>query len=581
MRLPRFLALIGTAQLIASIAVAQGVSTLILEGDAIPGLGNVTTIDKIWINGSGDYLIKVTTDNANAAANEAILMNGVVYLTEGQAMATPGGSSLLTFDAMHANSAGDIVTNVALSGTGSAANDSGVYWNTNLVVQEGDISTSTALSPTTPYVRFDEVQANDNNQVVVIGAIDDFGLPGTIDACITVFDLDASGNVVAENVVIKEADITGNNGSPVTIFGSTPMHYDFNNAGQVMYKVHMATGAGANDVAIYLDTPPYTGGAGMLIAEEASPSPITGRNWSNLANPAMGLNNNGDWVMKGYLDGSSTDSHVIIKNNVKFVQKGDVMASTGGYLIQNFGISPVEIADNGNVLWYGDWDDGNTTQDTGIFLNYDLIVQEGVTTIGTATVKKFSSSAQGHHISDTGSYIIFKAELSNGLEGAFLMGTGEPGAPTCFGDGTGGFCPCGNLATGTTGCGNAMGSNMGTGAGAELGASGSASVSSADISFNVTGLQAFKPTLLISSSSLTATPGALGDGLSCFGSSQTQHGVSWANGGGTAAWTSGQISNPNWTAGSDTFFQAIYRDQNGPCGFGYNSSSAYKVTFVP
>ena len=41
---------------------------------------------------------------------------------------------------------------------------------------------------------------------------------------------------------------------------------------------------------------------------------------------------------------------------------------------------------SGHVFWFGDWNDPVTTQDTGLFRDGQLIVQEGVTQIGGLTV---------------------------------------------------------------------------------------------------------------------------------------------------------------------------------------------------
>ena len=565
MRLHRSLTLAAVAPVIATVAAAQGVSPLVMEGDNVPGVGNVTTIDKLWINASGDHLVKVTTDNPSAGADEAILKNGVLYLFENQAVTSPAGASLNEFDAMCINSNGDSAYNVTLSGTGSTATDAGVYWNDKLVLQKGDFSTANVFSLQTPYIAFDEVRCNDNNQILLIGAVDDGAVTGTSEAVIMRLDLDANGNLLSDNPIRIAGDPSGTSLSPATLFGTNPIRYDFNNAGQALYQVYMATGSGANDVAVMLDN--------VVIAEEAAPSPIAGRNWNALSAPGMGLNNNGDWVLKGFLDGSNADNGIIIKNDVKVVQKGDVLAATGGFLLQNFGQAGVEIADSGDVLWYGDWDDTNTNQDTGLFLNLDLLVQEGVTTVGTATVKKLNSGAQGFHIADSGNFVIFEAELDNGLEGAFLIGTGEPGSPTCYGDGTSGLCPCANVGGAGQGCANSMGQ------GAALGATGSPSIASANISFGLTGIAPFKPALLVSNQSMQMGP--FGDGLTCIGSVMNHHGVVWANASGNATWSPSQISNPTWVPSQDTYFQVIYRDQGGPCFFGFNTSSAYKVTFIP
>jgi hypothetical protein len=552
--------------LLATAATAQGVTTLVLQGDNIPGVGNVTSIDNIWINSAGQHLVQVTTDNANANADQAVLKDGALFLREGQALAQPAGATIKSFGAMCLNDNGDAVFALTLNGTGGTSNDSGVYWNSTLVLQEGTFSTSPLLSSQTPYIEFNQVRCNDNNQILIIGAVDDGTIASASDACIVLLDTNGSGVMTGETVLRLENDPAGTGSNPTTLFAGQAHYYDFNNAGQVMTQVYMATGSGANDVAVYLDT--------TLLAEEAAPSPIAGRNWGNLSAPAMGVNNNGDWAMKGFLDGSNTDNQIILKNDVKVVQKGDVLTATGGFRLVSLGLGPVEVADNGSVLWYGDWDDTNTSKDTGYFVDLDLKVQEGVTTVGSATIKSLSFVADGYHMSPSGGFIIFEAVLDNNLSGAFMIGAGEPGTPMCFGDLVGGNnCPCGNFGNTGQGCQNS------TLSGAVLGAAGSPSLTAANLGFQVSGLAPFKPSLLVSNT--VQQVGIFGDGLSCVGGSLTHHGVRWAGGAGSVSWDWGQMSNQNWSAAQDYYFQAIYRDNVGPCGGTFNASSAYKVSFIP
>jgi len=565
MRLPRFTSLIVVGSALTSVAAAQGVTTLVLEGDVIPGAGTVTGIANIAVNNNGDTFVEVTT-NGPANANQAILKNGNLFLMEGQALTSPAGATCGTFDSLSANISGNGAFNLSMGGQ-TAATDTGVFWNDQLVLQEGTISTSAAFTANTPYVGFDEVRINDNDQILLMGRVNDPNIgANNLDACVVILNTDGQGNLTGENVLWKADDNAGSNVFPATQFSTQAHTYDFNNAGQVIHQVFMATGSGANDVAVYLDQ--------TNLAEEASPSPVAGRNWSTLSAAAVGLNNNGDWVLRAALDGNSIDNELLVKNNVKFVQEGDILAGTGGWALEKFASSPADISDTGDVAWFGNWDDPNTSMDTGIFINMDLKVQEGVTQIGNNTVKALRGTADGFRFAPSGGFLIFEAELDNGLEGAFYISAGEPGTPTCFGDGTGVVCPCGNFGPPGAGCSNS------TGMGATLAGTGSPSIGSNSIGFNVQGLAPFKPALLVSNPSQQTVP--YGEGVSCVGSFSTQHGVQWANGGGNVQWAAGSLQNPNWIPGQDTFFQVFYRDNLGTCGMSsYNSSQAYKVGFIP
>ncbi len=156
---------------------------------------------------------------------------------------------------------------------------------------------------------------------------------------------------------------------------------------------------------------------------------------------------------------------------------------------------------------------------------------------------------------------------------------GGPGAGFCFGDGTGGLCPCGNQGGAGEGCANS------TGAGAGLATSGSASVVADDLVFQGQNLVPGQPVLLFRG--LNAVNGGngipFGDGLRCAGGQVTRLGVRVANGSGGATWGPGLATQGGFTSGSVLRFQGWYRDPGvgSPCGAGFNLTHGFEVSFNP
>src|SRR5690606_40348445 len=52
------------------------------------------------------------------------------------------------------------------------------------------------------------------------------------------------------------------------------------------------------DGALYLDN--------TLLAQEGSPSPVSGRNWRSLGSAVVALNDAGQWAMRAQLDGDTS-----------------------------------------------------------------------------------------------------------------------------------------------------------------------------------------------------------------------------------------------------------------------------------
>lgn len=559
------------AAALASNASAQSITPLVLEGDVIPGVGNVTFIDNLAINDNGEWTVEVRTDNPNAAANSAIMKNGSVMLVEGQNMVTPGGSTLLGFDSMTLSTAGNSAFNLGLASV-APGQEGGVYWNDKLVIQTGDlIGTPNGFSAGSTYSEILEVRANNSNQILVLCDFSDPLLSISIDRALITLTLDAAGNLISEHLIVRTGDAYPNGmGLIITEIAIYAHFWGFNDAGQALYRATTDIGSSGSDNAVMLDM--------NILVEEGAASFIAGRNWSGMTTPEMGVNNAGDWIASLNIDGGSGDGQILVYNNTKFMQKADPVPGFPTFNIQSFGSGPVEVANNGNVVWYANWDDPVTSVDEGLFINNTIYVQEGVSMVGSATIKKLVGQIDGYHVSPGGNFLIFEAELDNGLSGAFRIdlsgvSTGGPGTAVCFGDGLGpGQCPCGNNGGSGEGCMNSSFS------GGVLDATGSASVVLGGVAFQANTLPANRIALLVSGG--TSTTGLFGDGMLCVGTTFTGHGAMMSSGSGTANWGTSVLTGSGFTAGQTVFFQVLFRDPFGPCGSSFGASAAYQIDFI-
>jgi hypothetical protein len=152
------------------------------------------------------------------------------------------------------------------------------------------------------------------------------------------------------------------------------------------------------------------------------------------------------------------------------------------------------------------------------------------------------------------------------------------GAAYCFGDGTGGLCPCGNFGGAGEGCANS------SGAGARMIATGSTSVGADDLGFQTAQLLPNQPALLFAGLNQVNGGAGLpfGDGLRCAGTNVRRLGVRVPDAGGGASWGPGLAAAGGWAAGDIRRFQTWYRDPvNSPCGQLFNLSHGLELVFVP
>jgi hypothetical protein len=411
-----------SALLLAGAATAATITPALEEGDNVAGVGLVTRIDNLAVNSTGSWLVEADTDNADTNLDQVIVRDGVLYLREGDALAEPAGATIDSFDSVNLNDNGDSGWNFFLDGTSGTNDDSGIFFNTALVIQESDISIAPEFTPGTPYIGFFDakIHPNDSSQIMSIASIDDPNIASTVDRGLMIITHDGTGNLVSETAFLKEGDVPPGVIEPILDFGTGPHQSAFNDAGTPMFFVDLDAASSSEDGALYVGN--------QLIAREGSPSPVAGRNWDFLSSRGLDLSNSGAYVHKGNLDGDTADDELIIRNGAVLIREGDSLPAIAPYVFTSFGTTsgPVQIDDAGNVLWYGDWDEANTDKDTGLFLNDQLIVQEGVTEVNGVLIDTINSGQDAFALSDNGFYAIFEATLDDGTNGAYLIELGGP-----------------------------------------------------------------------------------------------------------------------------------------------------------
>jgi hypothetical protein len=396
---------------------ALKVTVVAQEGDVLIGVGNLTLISNLAVDSTGKTLIEVDTNNVNTDIDTALLLDGVLLHQEGDLLPLPLGASIDTFDTVNLTDGGNSGWNFFLDGTAGSTDDSGIYFNTTLLIQEGDVSAAAGFSAGTVYTGFFECKINESNDILVMASVDDPAIASTTDRALVI--LDTLGN---ETVFLKEADLAPGLGGPlISDFGTGPHNFDFNDNGDILYFAD-TDAATTDDGVIYLNT--------TILAREGQAAPIAGRLWSSLSSPELALNNQGDYVFSGSMDGDTATNTIIVLNGQKFIQEGDTHPDIAPFTFTSFGSGPILICDRHDptdtpdVLWYGDWNDSDTTIDTGLFLNDKLIFQEGVDSINGVVIEDVRGISDGFTMSPDGRYLLVELNLVGGIETAVLVDRG-------------------------------------------------------------------------------------------------------------------------------------------------------------
>jgi len=371
----------------------------------------ITAFGGLGVNNSGQKLIQIDTSAPDANFDFAVFLESAMVFQEGSPIPGQPTLSFSTSDSIHLNDSGNRAWNLGIRNATSTT-DSGLFFNSTLVLQEGSFSASPTFSPNTPYIGFFETLIDNNNDFFVMASIDDPGIASTVDRAAVVFDYNAATNTFTETVLFKEGDQPPSLLAPIADFSTGPESMARSSNGQ--YQMLIAEVAGGLSDAIFLNS--------TVVAREGDPSPIPGRNYRVLNDVPLDVNNAGQYVIRATLDGATSDDMVILKNGSTLIaREGAPVPGLPQFTLTGFGSGPVLIDDTGSVTWFGDWDDPDTTRDRGLFRDNVLILQEGVTIVGTETVVEILGVSQGYDQSPDGRFVLVKVRYANSIDAVLLL----------------------------------------------------------------------------------------------------------------------------------------------------------------
>jgi hypothetical protein len=231
MRAAKALVLVLSAAVATAAAGSFKLSIVVIQGNAVPGVGAVSSIDNVAVNGLGEWIVEADTNNPDPNVDSVLIKNSALFLQQGQALPLPSGATISSFDSVNLNDMGNSGWNFFLDGTAGTNDDSGVYVNYILIIQESDLATAAALSPGTPYIGFFEVKINLTNGLLIMASVDDPAIATTVDRAI----VGVTPDTLSEIVFAKEGDVLPGQTETVADFGTGPHTFDFNDNFAAMY----------------------------------------------------------------------------------------------------------------------------------------------------------------------------------------------------------------------------------------------------------------------------------------------------------------------------------------------------------
>ena len=356
---------------------AQGVPVAV-EGDPVDGAGPVNYVYDVDMAADGRWLTHLDT-NFDPSQDRVILTNTGTVLQEGQALPAPMGASVGTIEEFDTNLADDLAAICGIAGVPNGLGSQGVIFNGEVLVRTGDATQAAGFGPGTIWTYFYEVEINDNGQMQLLVAVDDPAVPGTIERALVLLEIDGAGQILNETVVKKIGETVTGSAVPISGFWPSDSNLALGENGDSLWVSYL--GGNSHGVVVL---------NGDILAESGTESPVANHSWVGIGGgSSVALAPNGDFAYTGLISGASISGHLIVKNGAAFQWDGKSLPDIAPYELTEFEDVAIEMTDDGRIAWYGEWDDPDTDRNSGIFLDDQLIVQEGVTQVAGSVVQQF------------------------------------------------------------------------------------------------------------------------------------------------------------------------------------------------
>lgn len=596
---------------------AQELQVLISAGDTVPGIGDVLNPDDnrigfdLAVSNDGSWAAVIVTD-AVLDEDRVVMTDEGVLVQEGVSVPGSGSTVPLTLNGVQIDeSSGEVYINGELQTSGSIFGDVATFTADGGVIrQRGQAHPTAGWSPNSSYLDLGYTHIADNGMLLVRGTVRDLATARLADDFIALITLDASGDVILENVLARTGDQPQGAPAPIDTVLDNKGQAAVDGTGRVIFGVMLEGGLGA----LLLHDPAATPALSVLALEGQDFAP-EGQPWGQLGGPGVAIAATGDLAWQDFLSGPFRQ--VLVHDGATIAKQGDFIDLAVGPAVQlDFGdLAPV-LDEMGGLTYWTAWAASQTEGTALVRLNADgseEVLLETGTLSGIALIGTTPREDGAFDVSPNGRFVIANVQL-DGVARVVLIDRDPMENPEfCYGDGGNGAgctdCPCDNNAPAGTigGCLNESSQS------ARLYMSGVPSVAMDTLRFEMTGGNPGTFSMLTSADNRlpasmanpcfglnTGAKSTVYNGLRCVGGELRRHGLRPMDANGDVGITNngwgppsgpavGLIQFGRFVAGQTRHFQGVYREgipafpTTGSvlCDRGQNTTQAITVTFLP
>jgi hypothetical protein len=271
-----------------------------------------------------------------------------------------------------------------------------------VLILEGDVLSVPGVAPGTTFEGVDAGLDLSVDDTLLLGCqIDDPTVVAIKETALLLYDIDPGGTLINGQCLLRTGDTL--DGRIVRkVGGGADVTLERNAAGNVMHTVQFyETGTeGFGPSAIVLD--------GVLLAEDETPSIVSGRDWVVSTSHTMDLAANGSWAFTSAIQGGAglQELSILVRDGAVIALESQPAPGIPGSELTQIGTP--RFADDGTMLWYAAWEDESGSEHGGLFVGDELVVEAGVTVIDGALLSSIVSGYPNYDIHPDGSRFIFR-----------------------------------------------------------------------------------------------------------------------------------------------------------------------------
>lgn len=423
---------------------------LLADGDLLPGTGTVAGFDEVVITDTGRWAAVTRADPAFDGVDSAIVVDGAVLIDSRDSL--PGFSALSSFESaasMEFDADGALVwiPSDELSFNGRRA----IYRDLTPIAVDDQLIELDGVPVGSTWSSFRVARPDGLGGILAVAGVNPPGFVPGFDVLVR-FAAQAGGGYAPE-LLVAPGELLAGAAAPIDGVTASNESFYVDAFGRPLYKASFETG----ELAIVFGDD--------IIAVENGPSPLFLFDWGDLFSTPLAANGLGDVAYGGNVETGPFDTQMLVWNGAVVARPGQPIDAIAPFEITDlhfdgFGPSspnPLRLGPGGALYWPAEWSNPDEGHNSGLFRDYDLVVEEGVTVVeGLRLVDlqpEFGRSIL-FDVSTSGNRVALWAELEDG-RGALVVVPSEDGIstlPSCsvfepqltaFGNPLGGASPFG------------------------------------------------------------------------------------------------------------------------------------------